>query len=138
MKTSDENKKKIDLNVAKSFYTCNISFNVAESGAFCNLIHKIKLQTAFTQGIGRQPFRFSSYWNGIGIKENLKGKEGWNHWWMAQYPQWAHNYFMRSSHILWTQRIRVPTKKTAEFLSKKCNDIIQTVEKSIIANLKAY
>ena len=38
-KTSDEDKKKIDLIVAKKFYACNISFNVVENDAFCYFIY---------------------------------------------------------------------------------------------------
>ena len=41
-KTSGQDKKKMDLSVAKFFYACNISFNVVESDAFRNLIHILR------------------------------------------------------------------------------------------------
>ena len=132
-KTSDEDKKKIDLIVAKFFYACNISFNVVESDAFHDLICILRSSYKSPSRKELAGSLLDSVHNQMEelVHESLKGKEG-----TLAIKGWSniHNEPITAvcvqvdgkSYIVDVEDIGV-TKTTTEFLSKKCNDIIQTV-----------
>ena len=78
LKTSDEDKTKIDLTVEKSFYSCNISFNVVENYIFHNLMHILKPSYKLPSHKELAGSLLDSVQTEIeeSVKENLKGREG--------------------------------------------------------------
>ena len=84
-KTSDEDKKKIDLTVAKFFYACNISINVLKSYAFHNFI--VILRPSYRLPLHKE--LAGSLLDSIhteieeSVKENLKGREGTLQWYYS-------------------------------------------------------
>lgn len=142
-KTSDKDKSKIDLIVAKFFYACNISFNVVESDAFKNLIRILRKSYKLPSRKELAGSLLDSVHSEMEelVHENLKGREG-----TLVIDGWSniHNEPIIASCVQFNGKSYIvdvedtgATKKTGEFLSRKCSDIIQTVRKKYDCQIKS-
>lgn len=142
-KTSNEDKRKIDLIVAKFFYACNISFNVVESDAFHDLIRILRPSYTLPSRKELAGSLLDSVHSQVEelVHESLKGKEGtlvidgWSN--IHNEPITAACVQVDGKSYIVDVEHTGATKKTAEFLSKKCSDIIQNVEKKYNCEIKS-
>lgn len=142
-KTKPMEKMKIDLAVAKMFYACNIPFAVVESDSFKNLIHILRPSY---EPPSRKELADSlldavhSEMEGL-VAANLKGKEG-----TLIIDGWSniHNEPIIASCIKVNEKSYIvdventgTTKKSAEFLSAKCSEIIGIAKEKYDCEVKS-